>query len=230
MALVKFGTGVSVLSGKSGGVVYARNRAGAYQRKWTKPISPGSAAQVESRARMSTLSNDWRALSTTDQDAWNLYAAGSPTVNRLGDTILLSGINCYTALNALRLQAVQALRSTAPAAVGFAPTPTALLSQLVLDATAGTFDPSVATIFLGNANARGFVQLSPAVSPGVRFYKGPWIESAQQAGPAWAAGTGLPLTTMMAAGEFRWVRLRQYDQDGRISSASIYGPIIVTEP
>lgn len=91
MALVKFGGGVSALSGKIGGNVFARNKAGAYARNWAKPTSTPTIAQTQNRARFGNQSALWGALTSAQRDAWNAAATGTQELNRLGDPYVPTG-------------------------------------------------------------------------------------------------------------------------------------------
>lgn len=91
MALVKFGNGIASLSGKIDGTVFARNRAGAYARGWSKPVNPETPYQSEAKSLLTNASNQWQALEPADQAAWKAAAESFTVPNRLGDQIHLSG-------------------------------------------------------------------------------------------------------------------------------------------
>ena len=105
MALIKFGLGVTGMSGSVGGVTAARNRSGSYFRARTKPINPNSARQQVIRAAMATLTTRWaQTLTAAQRTAWNLYAASVTSLNKLGETINLSGFNQFIRSNMPRQQ------------------------------------------------------------------------------------------------------------------------------
>lgn len=114
MALIKTGGGVAEIRGAIGGTVYSRNRYGAYARNKSIPINPNTEAQSEVRSIMSILQTLWAALSVEQRDSWNNYAANVPVVNRLGDTINLSGWNHYCRSNFIRLLQTEPVVYTAP--------------------------------------------------------------------------------------------------------------------
>ncbi|GAH76569.1 unnamed protein product [marine sediment metagenome] len=59
MALIKYGVGIADASGSAGGVVFARNKSGAYIRNRTKPVNPKSTRQEAARAVVSYLAQRW---------------------------------------------------------------------------------------------------------------------------------------------------------------------------
>lgn len=95
MGIVKFGGGVSAISGKVGGNVYARNRTGAYMRNWAKPTNPGTILQSVSRANLATAVSAWASLNNAQVTAWNAYASTMTRLNRLGDSYVPTGRQIY---------------------------------------------------------------------------------------------------------------------------------------
>lgn len=103
MALVKYGAGIIQMSGSIAGNTYARNRYGNYVRAKTKPINPNTTKQQLVRAAIAFLTARWgQDLSAAQRTAWNLYADNVNMVNKLGETIQLSGFNHYIRSNAFR--------------------------------------------------------------------------------------------------------------------------------
>lgn len=91
MSLIKTGGGVSAISGKTAGTVYARNKAGAYTRNWAKPINPGSSRQTDVRSSFAAGSAHFGMLSLDQVNAWIAYASGLTRLNRLGDPYTPTG-------------------------------------------------------------------------------------------------------------------------------------------
>lgn len=131
MAIIKFGGGVAGISGKIGGTVYARNKAGAYARNWAKPVNPVSSSQAAVRSLFGNASAAWGALTSTDRDAWNAAAALITRVNRFGEPYVPSGRQYFMETQNSLLQAGQA-GTTAP------PSSSAPPSGLTLGATTAT--------------------------------------------------------------------------------------------
>lgn len=93
--LIKPGLAVSEMSGKFGGVVAAHNRFGQYFRQFRIPTDPQTPSQMQRRAAMAAAIVAWRNLLGADKDTWNNYAANTPWVNRLGDTVYLTGMSFF---------------------------------------------------------------------------------------------------------------------------------------
>lgn len=100
MAKVQFGVIATDLRQKIGGVVYARNRGGAYVRTKVTPINHHTAAQNTIRANMTTISKRWGSVLTDLQRlAWTNFAQAFPTTDQFNQTLILSGLAIYVRCN-----------------------------------------------------------------------------------------------------------------------------------
>ncbi|HUS74052.1 MAG TPA: hypothetical protein VMY06_13410 [Sedimentisphaerales bacterium] len=100
MALVKFGGGIVKLSGSLAGNTFARNRSGDYVRSWKNPVNPRSTRQEAIRAIVSFLAEYWHDVLTPTQRAeWEVYASSVSMLNKLGDSIYLTGFNMFIRTN-----------------------------------------------------------------------------------------------------------------------------------
>ena len=113
----KFGMVVVAGSGKIGGHVASRNRAGAYFRTKVTPVNPQSTAQLLVRNRLGTRSQAWRGLTDPQRAAWNAAVSSFAKTDIFGDLKNPSGFNLYQALNN-NLVTVGAAAITLPPAVG----------------------------------------------------------------------------------------------------------------
>lgn len=98
-ALILFGGGVSEMRGSIGGSVFSRNSSGAYARNRTKPVNPNTDKQSSIRALFSTIAQYWRTLSEGEKITWNSLAPTFPRVNRLGQTVPLTGFQLFQKCN-----------------------------------------------------------------------------------------------------------------------------------
>jgi hypothetical protein len=106
MALVKFGGGITAMSGSIAGNTFARNATSYYVRARTKPVNPNTTYQVAMRTYVKYLTQRWRdTLTPTQRLTWQAYANGVSMKNKLGEVIHLSGFNMYIRYNSVRLQA-----------------------------------------------------------------------------------------------------------------------------
>jgi hypothetical protein len=104
MASVKYGGGVTQMSGSIGGSVFARNRFGNYIRPRTKPVNPNTVSQSAVRDSLAALSETWATeLSPAQRISWATYAGAVSMKNRLGESVFLTGFNHYIRSNAALL-------------------------------------------------------------------------------------------------------------------------------
>lgn len=102
-ALVKFGGGIVQMSGSISGDTFARNRSGNYSRARTTPVNPNTDLQQQVRNAVQFISSRWGdTLTAAQRTAWNLYANSVAMLNKLGETIYLSGYNHYMRSNSIR--------------------------------------------------------------------------------------------------------------------------------
>lgn len=104
-AQVKFGGGVTAISGSIAGSTFARNRFGYYIRPRTKPVNPRSDRQSAARSKMQLLAAYWSsvAMSAAERGAWVTYAAAIARKNRLGEVMYCTGFNEFIAGNSARM-------------------------------------------------------------------------------------------------------------------------------
>jgi hypothetical protein len=96
---IKFGAIVVDGRNKIGGHVMSKNRAGAYMRTKVTPVNPSSQYQSAVRARLSTISQNWKTLDAAAVLAWNQAVDAWKKTDIFGDIHAPSGINLYQRLN-----------------------------------------------------------------------------------------------------------------------------------
>lgn len=105
---------VGQLSGKIGGMVASRNRYGTYFRRRAHPTRATSELAIATKSRLSTASNGWIGLTDAQREAWRVWAANNPIVDRLGEKQVLQGNAAFVKINALRLRILGAMLSVPP--------------------------------------------------------------------------------------------------------------------
>lgn len=215
------GSFVGQASGSSGGITASRNRYGAYLRSRSVPVNPSSTRQQIVRANFASIAAAWAGLSSASREAWASYADQTPVVNKLGDTVLLSGQAMYQGVNSFLLTVGGSTVGTPPTTPGLS-TLGAITSVTLAEGS--DFSLTVATT--GNtATAHWLVQYGPSVSPGVSYFKGPFsqfavIDTVAATGPSaevitFSSGRwGVP-----AASEIRPLRIKGVDGEGKLSNA-----------
>lgn len=102
-------------SGKIGAMVGGHNSGGQYLRARTTPTNPRTPQQSVVRNAIRVLASQWSSTLTPEQrDGWSVYSRNVRRVNRLGDSILISGIAWFTACNTPRIQAGLPIITDAP--------------------------------------------------------------------------------------------------------------------
>lgn len=89
----------AILTGKLGGSVYSRNKAGYYVRGYAKPTNPQTGAQMSARAFLGAVSSAWHSLTDVSKAAWNTFAITDfkPKFG-LKSGVTYSGFNAFASL------------------------------------------------------------------------------------------------------------------------------------
>jgi len=93
------------MSGKMGGVVFARNKAGDYVRSLTKGINPRTAVQIKARNAFGAVTSLFRQLSASEKTLWQEFADNYYQPRVGGNTGQFSGYNAFIALRSVVQQA-----------------------------------------------------------------------------------------------------------------------------
>lgn len=196
-----------------------------YTRNRSVPTNPNTGAQAAVRANFAAAAQQWMLLTDVERASWALYASNVSVVNRLGDTVFLTGQQMYIRTTSFALQ------------VGLGPFPTAPsifnlgqigdLSLGAPDASAHTvpltFDP--AADWVNTDNASLFVYVSRPVSPTINFFKGPFNLTAQVDGDATTPPTSPKTLTIdpsqAVVNTVIYAQFRALYPDGRLTNAVI---------
>ena len=138
MAIFTPGPTVAAVSGSVGGTVYSRNAGGAYIRNRAVPVTSTTSDALAAKARMTTASQAWKALTDAQRTSWESFTLQNPTVNKLGQTITLKGNAMYIKLNTLLAQSGGTAISDPPTGA-----PPAGLTSMSLTGDIGAGDVSV---------------------------------------------------------------------------------------
>lgn len=221
MALVQFGAGITKMSGSIAGNTFARNRYGNYIRARTKPVNPKTSLQQRARAAMAAVVERWaETLTAVQRTAWNLYASNINMLNKLGESIKLSGFNHYVRSNSFLMQFGITTIDAGPVVFTLPdqdPTVVVTASEATQQITVA-FDDGLA--WASEDNAYLTALLGAPQNPQRNFFSGPWK------GVRFLSGsTGVPLVSPLilnalyafSEGQRIWVQFRIYRADGRIS-------------
>lgn len=218
MALVVLPGGTQI-SGSIGGTTYSHNRFGAYKRNRSIPVNPNTDRQVAVRNAVRSLTINWQTVLTQAQrDAWEVYAANIDWVNRLGQTVKLTGLNHYVRSNTPLVQHELTRQDTAPVIFNLAS------AELFLSAT-GSEATQVLTVAFSlipdwatEAGAWQFFAMGLPQNGAIKFFGGPWRHMGIVHGGDPAVTPALLNAPFpFAEGQRIWVRSRILRADGRLS-------------
>lgn len=163
---IKFGAMVVAGSGKLGGHVAARNKAGAYFRTKVTPVNPNTGYQAAARSRLSTLSQAWRGLTADQRAAWNGAVGDYSSTDIFGDLKNPSGFNLYQKLN-------NNLVNIGESALLLPPTPQDVKNFVSVSLAVVTGVPGATITFADAIAATEKVKLfaTAPMSPGISFVK-----------------------------------------------------------
>lgn len=85
--------------GKMEGLVYNTWHGISYVKAASSPNQPNSAAQLAARARLSSVSADWRDLTEAQRSTWATYADNNPVTDWTGQPKRLTAFNWYVRCN-----------------------------------------------------------------------------------------------------------------------------------
>lgn len=221
MALIFLPDGADI-RGSIGGTVYSRNRSGNYKRGRTVPVNPNTDAQVEVRNAMRSLTIAWQTLLTEAQrQGWSQYADNVPWVNKLGQTVKLTGLNMYCRSNVPRIQNGLAVIDDAPTVFDLAP------AELALVVTASEAAQTLSVAFDDTqpwASEDGAFQsflMGLPQNDSITFFGGPFASAGVILGDNGTPPTSPQILSSLpfsfAAGQRLWVRSRIGLADGRLS-------------
>lgn len=219
------GSFISDARGSVGGVTASRNRSGAYLRKRVKPTQVPSDPRSRARADLASQASAWTALTDAQRAAWNAVATTWTGVNKLGETIKLSGFNWFTKANATAALAGTGPFTTAPDTI-----PSTSLhppTALVLDTSAHSVTATVDDTdpWAGDADGRLLVFMTQGQNPGRISPNGGFTFVASFPGNTTPVSsiTTASLPVAVVEGRVYFFRFVALDADGRVSAEVIQG-------
>lgn len=187
MALIK-STILAQISGSINGVTFSHNKGGAYARNRSVPANPQTDRQDQVRTAMSSLAKAWgESLTEQQRTLWRAYGAATTVTNRLGDSIQLSGIAAYQRINLFRTASLGEAPINTPPAIDPSRAPAPSYLNVASNAQTPEAAVTMEVELQGGSAAYGLViYYSGFISPGIRYYRGPYIgrvDVASTAGP-----------------------------------------------
>lgn len=179
MSKILLGPIISEIRGKTGAVVFSRNRFGNIIRRKTSPVQPNSVLQNAQRSFFSFLSTHFKESSTsTERQAWSDWGANSPISNTLGQVYHPTGINSFLRPNTLLKLTGGSLQANPPAMFGQARSLILIPAGFVISEAAQTISISASADVNGWApNLPGdelIIFMGAPQNPSVSFFKSPY--------------------------------------------------------
>lgn len=213
---------LAAASGSVGGVTYSRNRFGMYIRNRSMPVNPNTSRQQAVRSIMTEVVEYWNgSLSAAQRSAWDAYAANVPVINRLGDTVQLTGFNMFVRSMIAIQQAGQDIVDDGPIVFSLPETDDtlAVATDVPNQEIDVTFDNTKAW-----ANEDGGVLIVKMGLPKLatrNFFNGPFryagvVEGDAVTPPTSPAEIAVPFP--VAVGQKLWIEARIARADGRLSA------------
>lgn len=232
MALLVPGAVVSVLSGKIGGIVFARNRGGAYARSYAIPTRVTSDLAQSIKAAFAAASQAYANLTTAQIAAWDQYGQENPVSNRIGQLITLKGQSWFVGCNSRLILAGETQISVPPIlaapviAVADNPVVDTKSTTATIDVEAHTEDASIRVIVYG----------ARSVSAGKRYlenlYTTIYLSDAGASGTKLSFGSELEakLGTIQAGVTYHFKVVMFDIRTGLISAPQWLSTVAITTP
>lgn len=90
--------------GSFSGMTASIGVGGPTMRRKPLPVRRVRSTQTRSRSILGWLSREWGDLTDAQRNAWKAYAVDHPSINKLGEPFIMSGINAYTSLNTVAIR------------------------------------------------------------------------------------------------------------------------------
>jgi hypothetical protein len=121
---------IGEMRGKMGGLVFARNRRGAYVRSYATPTNPNTEAQSLSRNSFTSAVGGWHTLNDVQKNLWMDYATNYFSSKRLGNISGgHSGINAFISLRNTLLNTQRKALATVDVDIDVNGTPVTVITQ-----------------------------------------------------------------------------------------------------
>ena len=221
----------SQASGSIAGMTFSHNRGGQYVRNRSTPTNPDSPAQQAIRAALASAVAQWKNLTDANRESWANYAANTPVVNRLGDSVFLTGqqqwIRTYTVATQAGLDPFT-LFASAPTVYDLGDTGTITLDSAEAGVNRLTFGVAGTPDWAADDAARLITGASLNLSKTINFHKAPFRNGSPVSGDSTTpvTSTAIPygsyyLNNTVIDGRRIFARYVVLQSDGRVSRPNI---------
>lgn len=219
------------MSGSVGGLTFSHNRGGAYVRDRAVPTQPNTPPQALLKAFFGALSTAWRAtLTAAQRDDWDLYAAATPLIDKLGQPFFPTGLNMFIRGNTGLLQNGNTVVLDGPVVPGLPTfTPPAAVS-IESTTNVATISFTVGDAWVDVDDTHVLIYASRGQGASINFFKGPYQLAGSIDGAAIGAPTSPATVTVpfnLSDGQKVFFRATLIDENGR-KGADVYFEGVVT--
>lgn len=212
--------GSSVVSGKLGSNVFARNKAGLYIRRNAVPVVPNSTRQMLIKTRMTVVSQAYQGLDSGQLAAWDTYAKNVTLPDRLGGRAIVSGNAMFVRTNMARLESGEAILEDAPVIMYLGEKDDGISVSISEATQLASITFTATNPWCTEADAHMLVYMGQPQNPTRMFYGNPWkyagkIDGANPTGPTSPQTIAVPVP--IASGQKVWFQFRILRADGRLS-------------
>lgn len=230
MALIK-STLLAQISGSIAGTTFSHNRGGSYARSRALVSNPQTTRQSEVRTALTSLSTMWRdSLTEAQRASWNAFGGSTTVINRVGDSISLSGIAAFNRLNLFRVATLdeEPILDPPPSA----DLPPGTVVPAYVSASLGNPVPQTLTVELTAAATTYFglaIYYSAPISPGIRYFRGPYAGRVIDNAPV-SASVSIDMPNIpQTAGYHVAFRITLFDVTSGLPIWTVYQEPLVTE-
>lgn len=207
------------MSGSLGGLTFSHNAGGPYVRQRSNPTQPNTPQQSLLKAFFGALATAWRAtLTAAQRDDWDLYAAATPLIDKLGQEFFPSGLNMFIRGNTGLLQNGAVLVIEGPPTAGL-PTMTPPACTGVDAATdVATITFTAGDDWASTDDTYVLIYASRGQGASINFFKGPYQLAGSIDGDSGVAPTSPASITVpfnISVGQKVFFRATLIDEEGR---------------
>lgn len=163
------------MSGSVGGNTFSHNAGGPYVRLRGNPTQPNTPAQAALKGFFGSLATAWRVtLTAAQRDDWDLYAAATPLIDRIGQQFFPTGLNMFIRGNTGLLQNGNPQILAGPAVPGlptFTP-PTVVTISASTNQASIAFEGTDAWVDVDETHL--IIYASRGQGASINFFKGPY--------------------------------------------------------
>lgn len=210
---------VSGGSGSYGRSVWSHNSFGSYIRSRAVPVNPNTSFQQAVRSYLALLASRWTTiLNSAQRAAWETFAANVSVLDKLGQSINLSGLNWYLKSNVLRLQSGDNIIDDGPTTYALA-----TLTPVTITVTEASQNLSIAFTntddWADTVGGHLYVFASRPQQFSINFFAGPYRLAGSIDGAATPPTSPAVIATPfpVVAGQKQFYRVVAVNQDGRPS-------------